>query len=81
MSLIEFAGGEFHVDAVLLAEEFGVEPSTVPDLMRDGKITSRYERGVDDDLGSHRLTFFYRGRPFRLVVNGDGKLVDRSTFG
>ena len=48
--------------------------------MRAGKITSQSERGVDDDIGRYRLTFFSEHRRFRVVVDEGGAILQRSTL-
>jgi hypothetical protein len=46
--------------------------------MRAGKITNLCERGGDNDLGLHRLTFFYGNRRLRLVVGPMGNVIWQS---
>ncbi len=48
-------------------------------MMRKGEITSLCERGINEDEGRHRLTFFHKSRRFRLVVDGTGTVIRRST--
>lgn len=79
MATIEFQDGAIQVDAELVADGLGVEPAAVPELLRQGKITSRYERGVDEDAGRRRLTFSTEHRRFRVVIDDAGKIVQRST--
>jgi Family of unknown function (DUF6522) len=47
-------------------------------MMRRGEITSLCERGVNDDAGCYRLTFFHKSRRFRLIVDGTGTVIQRS---
>ncbi len=75
---VELGDGEFQVDAELLGKLLGLPPSRVPELMRSREITSVCERGVNDDEGKFRLTFFYRNRRARLNTDGIGRLVRRS---
>src|SRR5262245_23215281 len=56
-----------------------LKPSLVQGRMREGKITVLSERGVEEDAGRYRLTFFYENRRFRLVVDEEGNAVQRST--
>jgi hypothetical protein len=51
--------GAIQVDATIVAEGLGIEPSLVQGRMREGKITSQCERGIDEDNGPYRLTFFF----------------------
>ncbi len=74
---IQFDGESFSVDAALIAESLGIGLSLIQTLMRQGKITSRCERGVDEDAGRHRLTFFHGNRRLRLVVDDSGAIVER----
>jgi hypothetical protein len=74
MSRVEFEQGTFSVDAALIAEGLGIEPAHVQPRMRDGSITSLCERGLGDDSGRYRLTFFHGARRFRLVVDAAGNV-------
>ena len=77
MAMIEFEEGAIQVDATIVAEGLGIEPSLVQERMREGKITSLCERGIDEDNGRYRLTFFSENRRFRLVVVERGNVVQR----
>jgi hypothetical protein len=48
--------------------------------MREGKITSLCERGVDEDAGRYRLTFFFEHRRLHLIVDEGGNIIQRSTL-
>ena len=80
MAMIEFEEGAIQVDATIVAEGLGIEPSLVQERMRDGKITSLCERGIDEDNGRYRLTFFSENRRCRLVVDERGNVVQRSAI-
>lgn len=75
---VEFADGAFSIDATAIAEGFAIDPALVQWLMREGKLTSLCERGLDRDAGHYRLTFFCNSRRFHLVVDEAGNLVERS---
>lgn len=77
-SSVEFADGAFTIDATVIAEGFAIDPTLVQQRMREGQLTSRCERGVDRDAGRYRLTFFYDGRRFHLIVDEAGNVVERS---
>jgi len=79
MTSIEFEDGAIQVEATIVAKGLGMPPVLFMQLVREGKITSRCERGIDVDAGRHRLTFFYENRRFRLVVDESGAIVQRST--
>ncbi|MGD9846221.1 MAG: DUF6522 family protein [Variibacter sp.] len=70
--------GEFLVDAALVGELLDVSPQDVPALMREHRITSLCERGVDTDEGTFRLNFFYGKRRARLSIDGSGRVIRRS---
>ncbi len=78
MSDVEFENGAFSVAAALIASGLGVETGQVQPLIRDGFITSVCERGVDEDSGHYRLTFFHESRSFRLLVDEDGNVIQKS---
>ena len=70
----------FCIDASLLGEVFGIPPHDVHALMRNRRITSRCERAEGEHAGRYRLTFFYRNRRVRLVVDEDGHVLKRSSI-
>ena len=80
MATIEFEEGAIQVDATIIAEGLGVDPSLVQDRMREGKITSLCERGIDEDHGRYRLTFFSENRRFRVLLDQSGNVVQRSAI-
>ena len=80
MKAIEFENGTVEIDASVVAEGLGIELPQLRTQMRAGKITSQSERGIDDDLGRYRLTFFSEHRRFRVVVDEGGAILQRSTL-
>jgi hypothetical protein len=76
---IEIEDGAFLIEASVIATGLEVEPAQVLTLIRSGEITSISEQGVVEDAGLHRLTFYYRNRRFRLIVDGAGQIVRRSS--
>lgn len=77
MAMIEFEEGG--IQATIVAEGLKIDPSLVQARMREGKITTLCERGIDDDAGRHRLTFFSESRRLRLLVDEEGNILQRST--
>jgi len=75
---VEFADGAFTIEATVIAQGFAIDPTLVQRWMREGRITCRCERGLGQDAGHYRLTFFYDIRRFHLVVDEAGNLVERS---
>ena len=76
MSRVDVAGGEFNVDAALLAEGFGMDAALVLPALRERRITSLCERGVDEDAGRNRLTFFFGRQRLRLVIDDAGNVLE-----
>jgi uncharacterized protein DUF6522 len=78
---VELKDGAFCVDASLLATFFDLQPEEVTVLMKKRAITSLCERGIDDNEGEFRLSFFFGRRQLRLTVDAAGcvlrhKIVD-----
>ena len=80
MKPIEFENGEVQIDAAIVADGLGVTLALLREGMRAGTITSLAERGIDADLGRHRLTFFSGHRRFRVVVDASGAIIQRSAL-
>ena len=76
--MIEFEEGSIQVDVTIVAKGLKIDPSLVQDRMRAGKITTLCERGVGEDAGRYRLSFFSESRRFRLVVDEEGNMVQSS---
>ena len=79
MNTVVFEQGAVSIDAAVVAEGFAIEPALIQPLMHSGAITSRYERGTNEDTGRHRLTFFHEKRCLRLVIDAAGNIIERST--
>jgi hypothetical protein len=77
-SAVEFKDGAIEIDASIVGAALGLAPEEVLGLIRASAISSACERGVGDDAGRHRLTFFYKNRRLRLVVDDSGSVVQRS---
>jgi Family of unknown function (DUF6522) len=76
---VEIQGEDtIQLDASLIGECLGLEPFEVKRLMREGKLTSSCERGVDEDAERYRLTFFYEKRRMRLITDSTGRIIRRS---
>lgn len=78
---VDFEQGAVCIDAAVIGEGLGVDAEHVQPLMREGRITSLVERGIDKDAGLHRLTLFFGKRRFRLLVDDRGQILERSTAG
>jgi Family of unknown function (DUF6522) len=80
MTKIEFEDDSIQIDASIIAEGLGMALPLFREEMQAGRITSVVERGIDADLGRHRLTFFSAHRRFRLIVDQHGLIVQRSAL-
>ena len=80
MTSLEIDEGTVQIDATIIAEAFGIAPERLMELVRQGEVTSLSERGIDEDAGSHRLTFFCGNRRLRIVANESGDVVQRSVI-
>lgn len=80
MTSVHRVGDGFVVDAALLAEAFGLTAEEVRQGMRDGRITSRCEAGIDEDDGRWRLTFHHGSYACRFIVDKSGEILARTRF-
>lgn len=78
MTGVVVRGSEIEVDAELLAEGLQLTPQLALSLLRDGHIASRCERGEEADAGTFRLTFVHDRRRLQLIVDADGRVLERS---
>jgi hypothetical protein len=81
MTPVRFENGDVEVDARTIGEGLGMAPELVQAGLKEGTITSLCERGIDDDAGSYRLSFFTQHRRLRMIVDGTGDLIRCSTVG
>ena len=76
MSTVSFSESGIIVDAVLVAESFGLTEDKLRTLMRAGTITSRSETGQGEDAGRTRLNFIFGNRVLRLTVDAQGNQIE-----
>ena len=62
------------VDAATLAPKLGLTAAALRENMANGLVTGVVETGVGEDQGRTRLTFRYRTRIWRVVIEPDGAL-------
>lgn len=79
MKKVTMHNGQATVDAHDLGPMLGLEPAQVPEKMRSGEITSLFEKGVDDDAGRFRLSFYYNAKRIRLTCLEDGTVLSTTT--
>ncbi|MEC5293869.1 DUF6522 family protein [Aurantimonas sp. C2-6-R+9] len=80
MTHIAFADDAIQIDADVLAKAFRIEADDLKQGMRDGTITSRFERGADEDAGKVRLTFFAASRRVRMTIDESGTILTCSAI-
>jgi hypothetical protein len=77
---INVHSGAVEISADLIAQGLSVAPQDVVALIRTGEITSLHEQGVGRDAGRTRLTFFHKGKRFRIIIDADGQVLQRATI-
>jgi hypothetical protein len=80
VTTIENGNDGFVVDAEIIAEALGVAALVIQGLMRPNVISSRCAKGVGEDEGVWRLTFFHSNRAFRLTVDNTNQILSRAQF-
>jgi hypothetical protein len=75
---ITVENGAIEIDARLLAEALDLDASEFMTLVHSGHITSVCERGVGSDEGQFRLTFFFKGKRLRLIVDRFGRQIRKT---
>ncbi len=74
--VIQIDNGDITVDAALVASKLGLTIEALKENMANGLVMSVAETGKDEDAGRTRLTFRYRARVWRVVVEADGSLLE-----
>lgn len=76
----EVAAGKqvMDIDAHVIGVGLGLEPAQVQGLMQAEKISLLCERGTGEDQGCHRITFYYSGRRFRILIDTAGRIFEAS---
>ncbi len=77
---IEGSGRDFTVPAEVIAEGLKLAPAQVQPMLAGRLITAWVEAGVDEDLGTFRLTFATDKRRLRLIVDALGEVIGQSTL-
>lgn len=63
------------IDGALVAQALGLELTEFRKLMDNGKITQLCERGIGEDAGHYRASFYYGKQRARFVVDASGNPV------
>lgn len=77
---IEDSGQAFTVPAELIAQGLKLAPEAVQPMLAGRQISSWVEAGVDEDLGTFRLTFATDKRRLRVIVDALGEVISHSTL-
>lgn len=75
---IDLSRPEPVIDAADLARALDLSPEQVRTFMRNSDITSRFETGIDEDAGTHRLTFWYKQTRVRFTCDMEGNVLKTS---
>ncbi|MDI9240095.1 DUF6522 family protein [Lysobacter sp. LF1] len=67
------------VDAGLVAGHLGLAVAEFKQLMERRQITLLCERGVAEDVGTYRASFYYARRKVRLVLDHAGRVLSVTT--
>ncbi|MCB1623989.1 MAG: hypothetical protein KDI32_05345, partial [Pseudomonadales bacterium] len=76
MNAVEFEDGAVCIDAAVIAAGLELKAEQIHSLLRKRRITSLCERGIDQDAGHYRLTFFHKNRRLRLVTDAAGSIIE-----
>ena len=75
MSAIEIGPDLIRIDAGIVAKALKLAPRDLQAAMREGTVTSRFERGEGQDAGRVRLTFFSATRRARITADTTGVIL------
>jgi hypothetical protein len=64
------------MEVSIIGNGLGMEPSQVQARLQEGKISTLCERGIGEDEGRYRLTFYFGKRRLRLVIDTDGSVTE-----
>lgn len=78
MRTVELAEGTIGVEATLIAKDLGLNPTHVLDALCAGRLTTLCEQGIAEDAGHFRLTIYLADRRLRLIVDREGRVLQRS---
>ena len=71
---------EIEIDGALVARALDLEVEAFRQLMDDRRISVLCERGVGEDEGLYRASFYYGDRRARLVVDENGMPVQTASM-
>jgi hypothetical protein len=71
-------GSDIEIEADVIAEGLGLSVIELQTEMREGRVISRCERGMGEDLGRVRLTFSFGRRQFQVIADDTGTFIKSS---
>jgi|TARA_R100000005_G_scaffold33903_1_gene15476 hypothetical protein len=78
MIRLEAMGGDVEIDADIVAKGLKMDVSRLRTDMQAGRVTCQCERGIEEDAGRMRITFYSKTCQYRLVVDDRGRIVQSS---
>lgn len=66
------------IDASVIGGGLGIEASQVQAKLEEGKISTLCERGIGEDEGRFRVTFYCGKRRFRILIDESGNFIEES---
>ncbi|WP_138933531.1 DUF6522 family protein [Roseovarius arcticus] len=75
MTQIEIGPDQIQIDADIVAKALKIEPQDLLGRMREGTVTSQFERGEGMDAGRVRLTFFSATRRARITADAASAIL------
>ena len=73
--VVASTSGEITVDACLIASHLGLTPEEMMIELKRGLVYQVTEKGTAADKGRMRLTFRYRARECRIIIDAGGAVV------
>ena len=67
------------IDATIIAAGLELAVARFRQLMEQGKVSVLCERGIGEDEGLYRASFYHGGKRVRLVVDSDGNLASQDS--
>ena len=66
---------EIAIDAAVVAPRLGLDVATFRGLMDDGRVSVLCERGIGEDSGRYRATFYHHRARARFIVDAQGNVL------
>jgi hypothetical protein len=70
------AATTIEIDASVIGAGLGIQPSQVQAKLQKGKISTLCERGIGEDQGRYRVTFYCGKRRFRILIDEVGNVIE-----